>query len=210
MTYHTLYHGTSSGRIERILKDGLLPRSEERVGNWKGDLESHAGYVYLSTWMPMYYAAQAGEKDDDFAILKVRVKERDLYPDEDFIIQALARQHGLNAKTLRSMKSLKLGQFKKEALTSLRVLGSVAVKQVRPKDILAHHVVKFDIELWSWMGGDISVSPINYRINGPRYRHRLELLFAEGEDAVRKDIQEERDENRQGWTRPAEAEKEST
>jgi hypothetical protein len=212
VTYHTLYHGTSPSRLEHILKHGLLPRSEERKGNWKGPLESKDGLVYLSTWMPVYYAANAQEDHDDgFTILKVRVKERDMYPDEDFILPAIARTEKVSLATLRTMHSLHPKKFKKYAADSLRALGSVAVKEVKPKDIIDHRTIPFDMELWSWMGGDTTVSPIAHHINGPKYKHRLELLFSEGIEAVRKDIQAERDEWRMaGLVIPPEPEQEKT
>ena len=53
-----LYHGTTSSRARKILKEGLRPRGEGK-GNYSPHLASHQGCVYLSTVYGPAYACRA-------------------------------------------------------------------------------------------------------------------------------------------------------
>ena len=181
-----LYHGTALHRLDSILKSGLLPRGRGRKGNWDGCARSHDGYTYLSSWMPVYYAANAMQGNEDRAvILKVEVDEVDLYPDEDFVFQNLSHALGKPLEDLQ--QRVKLDRYKKVAKASLAHYGSVATRFVLPGKILAHHVLSPGLRIWGALGGDIVPALMTYRILGKQYERRLEILFEQGEEAAQAD-----------------------
>lgn len=173
-----LYHGTAESRLKRILKSGLKPRGRGRQGNWTGDTESMAGMVYVSSWLPLLYAGTAQRGGNDrMAIVEVELEPHELYPDEDFLRLA-SRAPRSEWSTLHPL------EHQHAAQDSLRFLGTAATTGVGPKRLGRSVVVPNDIELWSRLGGDVSVSPVAFRLFGEKYARLLKVLFDRGPDAA--------------------------
>ena len=90
-----VYHGTDAETVQKILKEGLQPREATDRSNWdENNTPSIPDHVYLTRQYPAYFGvASRDSTDEPIAIIEVDLdkldKEMDLYPDEDFIEQAL-------------------------------------------------------------------------------------------------------------------------
>ena len=58
----TLYHGTNTFYLNRILKEGIAPRDVTGVDNWGHEAQSNEGIVYLTNKWHYWYAYHATEK----------------------------------------------------------------------------------------------------------------------------------------------------
>ncbi len=186
----TLYHGTSTKHMEGILKNGLLPRDKTGNSNWDGPVESKAGFVYLTTAYPVYFAfCTAKEENEDLLILRVKVKVADLYPDEDFV----AMFYHTHFPRFQKMPLNEVNQYvdmetnKFLAQDSLNLNGKVAVKGVPAKNITGHVVIpQKNLNAIMSLGGDSVPVPLAYRFMGDLYRRTTEALFDGGVDAALK------------------------
>ncbi len=93
-----LYHGTSETIAKKIIEEGLLPRNDERGGNWQHTVDSRRDTVYLSDIYALYFAQIPIEVDDldtvRGAIIEIPLERLDhdlLIPDEDFLEQGSRR-----------------------------------------------------------------------------------------------------------------------
>lgn len=160
-----LYHGTSPKNADAILKDGFKDRVAANKKNWSGKIISQAGFVYLTTAYPFFYAMNAS-KGRTASVIKVEVDSKDLYPDEDIL-----RFAGIKGP-------IELEDYKANGELSLMKLGNVAVKPEAIIRILGRK--DFDsVEMAGF--SDPSMSPINYRILGAYYRELTAQWWADGE-----------------------------
>jgi len=142
----TLYHGTSAKYLKKILKDGLQPRCITKNSNYDGDFVSCPDLIYLTDTHPMFYAVRAAEeREEEVLILKVKVYERELFPDEDYVAQVIARQEKHQGedfeKRLRELHTTGLvdpRRYKKIWKDSLDTMGTVACKPLPASRIIAH------------------------------------------------------------------------
>jgi hypothetical protein len=182
-----LYHGTSSKHLEAIRREGLQPRrATKRRSNWKGDIRSKLDFVYLTTAYPVYFAMNPalGKSRADLLIVRVEVDEAQLYPDEDFIAWAMAKNDGgLRAEEL--LPHIDPTEFKDHWRESLEANGLVCTPAVPPGSILDHRTIsRKSVQLILSIGGDAMPTPLNYRIMGSFYRRCIETLFEHGEEAA--------------------------
>jgi hypothetical protein len=162
-----LYHGTSEKNADKILSEGFKDRLGSGVRNWKGNILSQAGFVYLTRAYPFFYGMNATKSKEKCAVIQVEVDEKDLYPDEDFL-----RHGGVKEK------KIDLRDYKKYGKLSLEKLGNVAVE---PQDILRIIGKKLFDASEVYMYSDPSMSPLNYMFCGSYYR-RLTDTWWEGGD----------------------------
>lgn len=167
-----LYHGTSEADAKAIIRSGLRPRAD-RPSHWS--VESRADLVYLTNAYAPYFACNASGEDERWAVVEVEVDEADLLPDEDWLEQATrgrsapCRLRKMEARTAWYRKRLE--GFRHHALDSLEGLGNAAHPGVPPEGVT--RVVLFDPKLnrmFAWMALDPSISILNYRFMGDKYR----------------------------------------
>lgn len=87
-----LYHGTSSKNIGRILNDGISPRGDLGVESTWDEHPSKEDKAYLTTAYAFFFAINAASDEEKavvFEIDETRLDTSNLYPDEDFICDAL-------------------------------------------------------------------------------------------------------------------------
>lgn len=189
-----LYHGTSTKHLKSILKNGLQPRNVTGNSNWEGKIESKAGFVYLTDAYPVYFAfCAAKEECEDLLVVAVRVTEKDLYPDEDFIAHCLHREvpHFQKMALADINPLVNLEVYKRFAMASLTNNGLVAVRGVAPDHIKGHVIINRDkIQEIMCIGGDSIPSPLPYRIMGEHYRNCMKALFKGGLKAAMKVVEE--------------------
>jgi hypothetical protein len=196
-----LYHGTDSKNLESILANGLLPRKETGNIVYTGGLASNQDFTYLTRYNPVAHAYSIDENKP--VILKVDVDENDLYPDEDYLEREL---------TLESLCStgiawegnpadIDISKYKDKWKESYLIFGNVAIKSVPPEKIVDHVVLDpNDFMYHCGLGaqGNRLVKDLKNEIHvvDPRFVQkilkRLDLLFAEGWEAVKRDILRER------------------
>ena len=182
-----LYHGTSDRYLASILKHGLRPRGRRKKSNW-GSYPSRPDCVYLTEAYAPYFAEQATnvKKGERSLIVEVEVDEQDprLLPDEDFIAQAMASQLKVSIEAVHLGVRNALEGYAHHALDSLRGLGNVCIKGlVSPEAISRYVVVDFSkqTELWQ-VCLDPSISLLNYRFCGEKYKSVIKWLFGDSED----------------------------
>jgi hypothetical protein len=190
-----LYHGTDARHLESILTRGILPRSE--TGNivyQEPGFASNASFCYLSRWFPVAHAYSI--EDVTPLILRVDVDPDDLYPDEDF----LERLHFMKTGKPGRPEDFDIAQHKELAAQCLRVFGSVAVRRVPPSKILGYKVLDpadFDYHCGIGAQGTQLIQNPSTSLHVTtsslpvKYMRRLELLFASGWDAVKREILKE-------------------
>lgn len=176
----TLYHGTSARHLPSILKSGLQPRGFHKNSNWAGDIESKAGFVYLTSCYPVYFAMAATKGNEDMAVIRVEVDENKLFPDEDYIALCL-KTHDVTFKNVPLLKinaAIKLSKFRRFWVESLKNNGKVSIRSVPAKQITGHVIIEHDdMQTFLSTGGDSVPSPLAHMIYGEKYRQILEVMF---------------------------------
>jgi len=160
-----LYHGTHSGVLDEILRDGIKPRSG--AGNYQEAI-SREGFVYLSKLRPLWYAMRAinaSELDDNAIIFEVVLKDDNLnklHPDEDFMAWKLTpplsfvpsldprhshieeyRKADHRSKILKLAQTIDLRLYQHEWKNCIEVYGTACMDgHVSPKQIRRYAVIK--------------------------------------------------------------------
>lgn len=201
-----LYHGTNGAWVDHILRVGLRPRGERAArGNWKDTVQSHPGCVYLTDAYAPHFAIQASRgKEPTCAVFEVdtdRLDQRDLFPDEDFLEQGTRRVNdGVTGTMLQRTRHYRrhLFDYGEPRLDpdsiagddpapkflptwrfSIRYLGTCAHRGPIPPEAITRVVTWPDTRanVTVRLAWDLSVSLVNYRWCGPRYRALTRKLF---------------------------------
>jgi len=163
-----LYHGTNLTFGKAIMENGFLDRVGSHKSNWSKDIQSKEGFVYLTNAYAFYYAV-ACSKGSKGAIIQVNVDAKDLYPDEDFIMQ-------INKLSKEETALINLEDYKHTAMLSLNNLGTVCIK---PDRITVTGYREFDInDIIRY--SDPSITLMNYRILGGYYKKLTTTWFETG------------------------------
>lgn len=151
-----VYHGTTPKCVDEIIENGIQPRGETGRSNWDaGDMQSIAEHVYLSAPFAPFYGLAASESTE-IALIEVdldALQERELYPDEDFVEQAIRSDEldieypsdivdmsgGLTERTASVRDHIEL--FQPYWKSSLDVLGNVSHRGEVPCDAITRVVV---------------------------------------------------------------------
>lgn len=190
-----LYHGTDSKNLDSILARGLLPRKFTGNKVYGGEFSSNDSFTYLTRWNPVAHAYTIDENSP--LILKVEVDETDLYPDEDFI----ERLHFMATGVPGNTSAFDITEYKDQWKLSYERFGNVAIREVPPEKIVAHTVLDpsdFDYHCGIGAQGNQLIFDIKNELHFmsgnivKKYIKRLDLLFSEGWEAVKKDILKER------------------
>lgn len=179
-----LYHGTSAKHLESILGKGIQPRGR-RKGNWK-EFPSRKDMVYLTNAYAPFFAVQSSE-DHKALILELDLDRLDMdkiYPDEDFIAQALAMQTKRPLDVVHDEIRETLENFQHHSMDSLNALGNCSHKGRIPASAITRYcLVDFekrpDLAIMSM---DPSISIMNYRFCGGKYRSVISWLFGDRAD----------------------------
>jgi hypothetical protein len=183
-----VYHGTSDRMLSSILSRGLRPRGKTSDGNWKS-YPSRNDMVYLSTAYAPYFAWSAVDIKKDEKALLVEVdldllKVEKLYPDEDFIAQALAKQKNVSIDAVHGKVRRTISGYRHHAHDSLHGLGNIAHRGIVPVSAITR-CVTIDLNHQDSLAQvcmDVSVSVLNYQILGAKYRSVIEWIFGDRED----------------------------
>jgi hypothetical protein len=163
-----LYHGTTPENGRRIEQEGF---KSDLSYNWK--IQSKKGYTYFSYAYAPFYAGTAKSQSKDRAIIKVRVRLKDLYPEDDFIMAAMGKPVYSQAE----IDSVNLEDYKKYTKHSLKSLGNAAVKDPTKVEVLS--VGYFDASKL-FLVSDPSIVPVNFLIMHDYYKRLSEHLATGG------------------------------
>lgn len=178
-----LYHGTSSLYLDDILKNGIRARGRKR-GNWKHTVLSSSKHVYLTTCYAPYFAiVAAAETEGDPVVIEVDTMKMNLYdfePDEDFLAYAKATEPHIEGLKERSAYfRTRLDRYGHAYQMSLDSMGTCAHRgTIMPNAIT--RVVGFTPKQmlhFSMAVMDPSISPINYKFCGKKYRALTKWLM---------------------------------
>jgi hypothetical protein len=182
-----LYHGTSDRYLDSILRHGIRPRGRRKKSNWDS-YPSRQDCVYLTNSYAAYFAEQSADrkKGERSLVVEVEIDESDsrLLPDEDFIAQAIATRLKVSIESVHRGVRDALEGYAHHALDSLTGLGNVCLKgTVKPESITRYAIVDFakQQELWQFCL-DPSISLLNYKFCGDKYRSVIQWLFGDRED----------------------------
>ena len=189
-----LYHGTDSKNLDSILKHGLLSRKVTGNKVYDGTFASNQDFTYLTRWNPVAHAYTIDENSP--VIFKVDVDENELYPDEDF----LERLEYMETGRKINPAEIDISQHKGLWRQSYNFFGNVAIKQVKPEQIIDHVVLNpLDFPYHCGLGAQgnqlINLDKGITFYTGDvvnKYIRRLELLFSKGWKAVKKEILKEK------------------
>ncbi len=160
-----LYHGTSKKAAKEIMKNGFIP---DKSYNWK--IKSKTGYVYLSlAYAPFYAMASIDESTTERALILVEVDEKDLYPDDDFIMYMFNKP----SYTQKELDKINLKDFKQYYKESLDYLGNASTRSEKIK-IIGCSI--FDAKLLLQVC-DPSITPINYKFMGDYYKALTKWIY---------------------------------
>lgn len=180
-----LYHGTSSRHLDSILGDGIKPRGRKK-GNWK-EFPSRKDMVYLTNAYAPFFAIQGctgGEKALVVEIDLAKIDMSKLYPDEDFIAQAIAQKTGQGIEDVHDEIRDSLEDYQHHVKESLDHLGNCSHKGKIPSAAISRYCLidcKKRSDL-SMMSLDPCISLMNYRFCGDKYRSIISWLFGDRED----------------------------
>ncbi|MBT9168600.1 MAG: hypothetical protein DDT19_01947 [Syntrophomonadaceae bacterium] len=103
-------------------------------------------------------------------LIKVIVDEKDLYPDDDFIMYALKKP----VYTKAEFDRINLENFKNLSSLSLKYMGNVCAK---PEDIKIINGVLFSI-VGLIHACDPTITPLNYLIMGDYYKKLSHAIYS--------------------------------
>ena len=174
-----VYHGTSLNRLSEILEHGIIPRGIDE-SNW-ADNVSHPEMVYLTVAYPFYFAHIAAQENNSKAVVieidMDFLSEKNLFPDEDFIYQALPEDYKMELSDIRE----DIDSFQIYFQESLDNLSNFCYRGIVPKESFTRICqVDFDNRTNLWMAVmDPTISILNYRIVGQKYRDITAWFFGD-------------------------------
>ena len=179
-----LYHGTTAELFPAISGKGLAPRGRRR-GNWK-DYPSRKDMVYLTSCYPLFFAFRAFKKHTHALLVEIdsdRLDEDSLHPDEDFIAQALSYQRKCSIEDVHAEVRENLEGYQHHWQDSLEGLGNCCHLGVVPTDAITRYcVVDLEKQKELVLVCDPSISLLNFKFCGDRYKSLVSWLFGERPD----------------------------
>lgn len=159
------YHGTSAEKAKKIMKEGF-----KRMNNSTWQVKSKEGFVYFSLAYAPFYAMASG--DTDLALIKVSVENKDLYPDEDFVM------YGLNKPVYsqQELNEINLEDYKQYWKNSINYLGNASAKYNKVKIVGVRYFDGRKLMLVC----DPSITPLNYKFMGEYYKKLSDYIYHGG------------------------------
>jgi hypothetical protein len=191
-----LYHGTSFSSWEKIQETGLLPRKLGGSSNWEHTVESDPDTVYLTDAYAMYFSYQCTNEDkngklDKAVIIEVDsslLNQKKFVADEDALEQVSRNTPGGDGLPSSMTMEDRTIHYRKMAKRyaevgyghewSLKALGTCGYKGKIPlKAITRVAIIDLTKQKQLSVFLDPSISIMNYKIVGAKYRALNALIF---------------------------------
>lgn len=183
-----LYHGTCASRLPMIMERGILPRSGSKRSNWDHSVTSNPNCVYLTSAYAIYFALCASKDGDGPVVLEVETDRLDqdmLVPDEDLMEQGTRGQDDLPKSWTMQRRTCwyrkRLLEYNHAWRVSVENMGNCAYWGTIPPEAITR-VATIDgkrQDTLCVMALDPSITIINYRIVGDKYRAMTAWLFGD-------------------------------
>jgi hypothetical protein len=176
-----LYHGCSAKDLRSIMTNGLCPRLEKQ-SNWKKN-PSRPDMVYLTVAYPFYFALCHEGLAGVVEIEASGLDRKRLFPDEDFLTNALAMHDGQEPDPHRQADIRVMlhtyGDYWKE---SVRSQGNCCYRGTISPGYITRYC-KFDPKARPALAEEISGDPCinldNYSMKGKSYRQLVAWMFGD-------------------------------
>lgn len=172
-----LYHGTTASLLSAVLQKGLMPRGK-RKSNWD-EAPSNPRCVYLTDAYAPYFCFHEGKTGLVVEIETERIDQAKLLPDEDVLEQTSRRTGEVSGTTLERTAYYRnrMHLYSHEQWRqSLKAMGTCAhLGKIPIAAVTRVAVIPFQY-FWFW---DASISLINYKLVGSRYRAQMARLFGD-------------------------------
>jgi hypothetical protein len=175
-----LYHGTNENVLPQILLKGLRPRGR-RKSQWE-KYPSRADMVYLTVAYPFYFAMNT-KGSGRAMVLEIESNELNdelFFPDEDFIVQGLARKSKSIEKIHDDIRD-RLEEYQQHWKQSIEKLGNGCYKGSIPKAAIKR-VCFFKPEarpfVAHWMC-DPAITITNYHFYHAKYTGLVAWMFGD-------------------------------
>jgi hypothetical protein len=176
-----LYHGCAAKDLPSIMSNGLRPRWDKE-SNWKKN-PSRPDMVYLTVAYPFWFALC---HNGLAAVVEIEARGLDrtrLFPDEDFLTNALAMRDGVEHDPQRQedirVMLHSYGDYWKQ---SIRFQGNCCYQGT----ISPHHITRYCIfdpkarpALAAEISGDPLINLANYETKGKSYRQLVAWMFGD-------------------------------
>ena len=184
-----IYHGTAAKYLPKILDHGLMPRGR-RKGNWKHSVDSRNDCVYLTTAYAPYFGMCATTGKNPIMLIEMETDYMDeelLLPDEDFLEQATRTRkdmepHGWNTTSRTEWFRERLPEFQHHWMDSVKHMGTCCHQGGIDVAAITRAVTWRPMEHpnLAMEALDPSISIMNYRFCGDKYRELTAKLFELG------------------------------
>lgn len=189
-----VYHGTSVDLVEDILEEGLKPRHATGKSNWDAnETPSIKDHVYLTTLYAGYFGLNARTDDESlFAVVEVdldRLEDSYIYPDEDFVEQALREdlplevpeQLSLNGDMRERTAEIRsnIEAFRHYWQHSLEMLGNVSHRGQIPPEAIRRATIVNPPSALEFALSDPSISIQNAIHMGGKYETLTRVLLGD-------------------------------
>ena len=197
-----LYHGTSERVARLAMTEGLCPRFESGVESVWEDHPSSEHYVYLTTAYAGYFAMNATQDGERWAIIEIDTDLLPddgtgcdhLYPDEDWLEQVTRQQElpeewGLNGASMKERTEwfrANLWRFGHLWEDSIEGLGNCAYCGVVPPEAITRvsFVDPKGNPSMALMASDPCITMMNYRILQAKYMNLLRWFMGDEVDPL--------------------------
>ena len=197
-----LYHGTSERVARLAMTEGLSPRFQSGVESVWGDHPSSEHHVYLTTAYAGYFAMNATEGEERWAIIEIDTDLlpddgtgcEHLYPDEDWLEQVtrgqeLPEEWGVNGATMEVRTKWfreNLWRFGHLWEKSVEGLGNCAYNGVIPPEAITRvsFVDPKGNPSMTLMASDPCITVMNYRICQGKYQGLMRWLMGDEVEAT--------------------------
>ena len=144
--------------------------------------------MYLTSAYAPYFAMNCVEVGEDMALLiEVDTGSLDtgsMLPDEDFITQAIVKVNNETIPDIHMSVRDTLENWSEFAADSVRLMGNIAYRGVVPASAITRYCL-FDPKeqaALAWAACDPTISLLNYRFCGEKYRQMIAWLFGDRSD----------------------------
>jgi len=176
-----LYHGCPFKHLRSILANGIHPRLDDKESNWR-KAPSRPDMVYLTVAYPFYFALNGSDRS---VVVEIDVKGLDrnrFFPDEDFIVAALARHGGEEGKELDALHAearIMLATYQQYWRDSIRFLGNCCYQGVIPQQCVTRYCI-FDPTVRPELAAEMNeplINLSNFAAMEQQYRQLVSWMF---------------------------------